>query len=163
MIPPSLSGSEGSNVYKSSWHCLEMMTFVRDEVECEKTTGNLRCQLDNDVFESSETQLSEPRSQASTQSSASTSTAKKRYTNHEDLCEIERRKLQLIVRQMGINIDKNYDYHYFMSLWPQIRQFSSLQKMKICQKISLIIIYKAPTSSTPSYSSYEYPRGFNTL
>lgn len=64
--------------------------------------------------------------------------------------DVEKHKLQLIERQIDINIERN-DYHYFMSFacivsfeaTTQMRQCTSTQKLKLPQKIAQIITYEA--------------------
>ncbi|KAJ0171400.1 hypothetical protein K1T71_012950 [Dendrolimus kikuchii] len=60
--------------------------------------------------------------------------------------ECERKKILLVEQKIASNNDqpeKRDDYHFFMSLQPQMKQFSELLKLRIRNKITQVIIDEA--------------------
>lgn len=59
---------------------------------------------------------------------------------------MKKKKFSLIEQKIASNSDQSErwdDYHFFMSLLPQMKQFNELQKLRIRNKITQVIIDEA--------------------
>lgn len=149
------------------------MQFINDDITPEPMTGNLH---DSDSESLNESSLTEDQFNIANVTSPGTSTcssrtnASKRKTAsdyRDELIECERKKISLIQQKMASNNElpeKCDDYHFFMSLLPQMKQFSELQKLRIRNKITQVIIDETERIHFSSNQRYDenYGGGYST-
>lgn len=126
------------------------MQFINDDITPEVMTGNLNDSDSESLNESSNAEqhnIAYVMSPSTCSSRTNSSKRKKTASDYRDeLIECERKKISLIEQKIASNSDQSErcdDYHFFMSLLPQMKQFNELQKLRIRNKITQVIIDEA--------------------
>lgn len=147
-IPTPRSGDGGDEI-ESTWPHFQLMQFINDDITPEVMTGNLQDSDSESLNESSHADQHDVMSPAASTSSSRTHASKRSKTAsdyRDELIECERKKISLIEQKMASNSDQSEkcaDYHFFMSLLPQMKQFNELQKLRIRNKITSVLIEEA--------------------
>ncbi|VVC99119.1 unnamed protein product [Leptidea sinapis] len=134
-------------------------------------TGNLHDSDSESINESSHnteetfTNVTSPGSSTNSRSNAPNRKTASDY--RDELIECERKKIYLIEQKMSSTheqLEKCDDYHFFMSLLPQMKQFSELQKLRIRNKMSQVIIDETERMQFSSHQGFEdnYRGGYST-
>ncbi|CAH2003921.1 unnamed protein product [Acanthoscelides obtectus] len=125
-------------------------------------TGNLHDSDSDSLNESCHTEEQNDVMSPGTSTTSSRTNASKRNKTASDyrdeLIECERKKFLLIEQKMATNNvqpEKCDDYHFFMSLLPQMKQFGEVQKLRIRNKITQVIIDEAKRMQYSSHQRYE--------
>ena len=125
------------------------MQFLNDDITPEDMTGNLHDSDSESLNESCQTEqsnIADVMSPSTSTCSSRTNASKRNKTASDyrnEIIECERKKILLIEQKMASNSDQSEkcdDYHFFMSLLPQMKKFSELQKLRIRNKITQILI-----------------------
>lgn len=128
------------------WKYFNLMTFLKEEVLPTDDDINLSDNDDQDL--DSSTLPEEQPSVATTSPQAKQSEkleSRKRRINdlRVEFLEIERKKIRMLEKELKKNrtpdIEKTEDYYYLMSILPEMQKLSSIQKMKVRNKINQII------------------------
>lgn len=161
-FPTPRSGDGGDEVEESTWPYFKLMQFINDDITPEIMTGNLNDSDSESINESNnaEQHTAEVLSPGTSTCSSHTTASKRKKTAsdyRDELIECERKKIALIEQKMASNSDQSEkcdDFYFFMSLLPQMKQFNELQKLRIRNKITQVIIDEAERmqfSHRPSY------------
>ncbi|KAH9638830.1 hypothetical protein HF086_012783 [Spodoptera exigua] len=147
-FPTPRSGDGGDEV-ESTWPYFQLMQFINDDITPEVMTGNLHDSDDSESLnESCQTEqynIADVMSLSASTCSSRTSASKRNKSAsdyRDELIECQRKKILLIEQKMASNSEqpeKCDDYYFFISLVPQMKKFSELQKLRIRNKISQII------------------------
>lgn len=164
-IPPTRSG-DAATACVSTWKHFRQMYFMKDQIQPSRSESNITTHLTSDSDENDDTQDSSDINVASPLSSISVSSptpstsapstssrGKKRKSANElrsEFLEIEKKLLLLLQnkeRMPAQEPSKSDDYHYLMSLLPQMEQFKGIQKMRVRNKINSIIMAEMQAGS----------------
>lgn len=179
-IPPTRSGDAATDCV-STWKHFRQMSFMKDQIQPSRSESNITTHLTSDSGENDDTQdssdinvasplscISASSPALSTSAPSTSSRGKKRKSANElrsEFLEIEKKRLLLLQNkertprtQETQEPPKSDDYHYLMSLLPQMEQFKGIQKMRVRNKINSIIMaeMQAGSISDPYMTQYGY-------
>ncbi|CAG4977114.1 unnamed protein product [Parnassius apollo] len=112
------------------------MTFLNDDVIPEPTRGNLDSDNDdegdnNNVSEDMDRMTEISQDSATTTSSSSRRKNKSATEVRDEFLELENKKIKLLEtkyadKKTTDDLEKDEDYHFFMSLIPQMKSFTNI-------------------------------------
>lgn len=155
---PTPRSGDGGDEIESTWPYFQLMQFINDDITPEVMTGNLNDSDSESLNEQHNT--AEVLSPGTSTCSSHTTASKRKKTTSDyrgELIELERKKISLIEQKMASNSDQSEkcdDFHFFMSLLPQMKQFNELQKLRIRNKITQVIIDEAERMQFSHRQSY---------
>ncbi|XP_013178290.1 PREDICTED: uncharacterized protein LOC106125574 [Papilio xuthus] len=142
------------------WKYFNLMTFLREEILPVDDEINLTDNEDLDTSTLFELQssLAAPLSQPS--KSEKTDSRKRKVKDYRgEFLEIERKKIRMLEKELKKSqtpdIEKTEDYYYLMSILPEMQKLSSIQKMRVRNKINQILMDEM-VSNTLGHSSIDY-------
>lgn len=177
-IPPTRSG-DAANDFVSSWKHFRQMSFMRDQIQPSRSESNITTELTSDSDVNDDTQnsfrsvasplssiaVSSPAHSPALSSVASTSSRGKRKKSANELrsefLKIEKQRLLLLQNKESTpsitqEAPKSDDYHYLMSLLPQLEQFKGIQKLRVRNKINSIIMAELQKENLPDPYMTQY-------
>ncbi|XP_014365519.2 uncharacterized protein LOC106716513 [Papilio machaon] len=160
--PPSRFGNPGldDEDCMPQWKYFNLMTFLKEELIPAEDEINLTDNEDLDtstLFELQST-LAAPSPQPSQSEKAD---FRKRKINdlQAEFLDIERKKIKMLEKEFKKNqtpdIEKTDDYYYLMSILPEMQKLSSIQKMRVRNKINQILMEEM-VLNTLGHSSLDY-------
>lgn len=185
-IPQTRSGDPASN-YESHWKYFNQMAFMKDQIQPTRNESNIITNFSNDSDDNEDTQdsfrgesntsniissvpveiySSTPTPSPSTAPSITSQNRKRKSANdlRSEFLEIEKKKLLLYEAKekdgKTLDIEKSEDYHYLMSLLPQMEKFTSLQKFRVRNKINSVMMAELPQENLQTPQDIQY--GYNT-
>lgn len=157
------SGDAGGSIKTTTWPFFELMYFLKHELEPTKTSCNLAVgrtdaehedDEDNSIIDQDLTQLDDelnvgdngletPATVSRPTSSASSSnqSRKRKETTPNvvarKMLQLEEEKVSLLKKETK---EKSEDYHFLMSLLPHLEAMDPLQKLRVRNKLTDVII-----------------------
>ena len=155
------------------------MSFMRDQIQPSRSESNITTELTSDSDVNDDTQnsfrsvasplssiaVSSPAHSPALSSVASTSSRGKRKKSANELrsefLKIEKQRLLLLQNKESTpsitqEAPKSDDYHYLMSLLPQLEQFKGIQKLRVRNKINSIIMAELQKENLPDPYMTQY-------
>ncbi|XP_075982093.1 uncharacterized protein LOC142980541 [Anticarsia gemmatalis] len=128
---PTPRSGDGGDEIESTWPYFQLMHFVNDDITPEVMTGNLHDSDSESLTESCQTEqsnITDVLSPGTSTCSIRTSASKRNKSAsdyRDELIECGRKKILLIEQKMASSSDQSEkcdDYHFFMSLVPQMKK-----------------------------------------
>lgn len=161
-IPVSRSGDAGTDQNTSMWPYFQMMLFIKDDITPEINEGNLdettdeNCNNNDDDYERSST----PQSIAGASSSTQYTSTKRKCAQdvRQEFMELEKKKLELLQIKLSQSSERQEqdceDLLFFKSLLPYMKDLSPMQKLRVRNNITQVIMDEMNSGMTQSYHGY---------